>query len=210
MQSHRTRAWITLGAVLALSGLGIGAASVAGSATPAVAEVPAAGALTVDSVHSFVVFKIRHLGASNTYGSFIGPSGTFEINADPAKSSLDVSVQADKLTTGNDKRDQHLRSPDFFSAKEFPTISFKATKFTAAGENAFNVTGDLSLHGVTKPATAHLVVVGTGKGMKGESITGVEATMAIKRSDFGMTTFLKEGAVGDEVEITVALEGHAQ
>jgi polyisoprenoid-binding protein YceI len=97
-----------------------------------------------------------------------------------------------------------LKGPDFFNAKEFPTIAFKSksVKKTAAG---YDVTGDLTLHGVTRPVTFKLAVTGSGKGMKGESLAGVEGSTVLKRSDFGMS--YGAGAIGDEVTVTASLEG---
>jgi polyisoprenoid-binding protein YceI len=156
-----------------------------------------------------VAFTIRHNGASNFHGVIYGPKGEFSIDPDAAKCSLDVSIPVAGILTGNAKRDQHLKSPDFFKAEEFPNITFKATSFKSAGEGRYNMTGDLTLTGVTKAVTVPLVVTGKGRGMGGEVI-GVESTFTIKRTDFRMDKFVKEGALGDEVTVTVALEGGAK
>lgn len=169
----------------------------------------ASGAYTVDAVHSTVIFRIKHMNAGYSYGRFNDLAGTFLLDdARPEASSIAITVQTESIDTANEKRDQHLRSPDFFSAKEFPTITFKSTQVKKSG-SAFEVVGDLTLHGVTKPVTATVEPSGTGKGRQGESLAGLEARFTIKRSDFGMTTYLPT-ALGDEVNLIVALEGARQ
>ncbi|MFZ2875373.1 MAG: YceI family protein [Phycisphaerales bacterium] len=209
----RVRAWATVGVMAAgvlAGGAGLGAMGLVGE-QPAKADTkaPANGAWKVDSVHSNVVYRITHLGASSHYGLFFNPTGTLELDpVNAAGASMEITVPLSGLSTGDAKRDQHLKSPDFFSAEEFPTISFKSTGFKSAGEGAFDVTGDLTMLGKTKPVTAHLTVVGKGKGMGGGEVMGVEATFTVKRSDWGMTKYVKEGALGDEVKLIAALETH--
>src|SRR5262249_11217423 len=101
--------------------------------------------------------------------------------------------------------DQHLKGPDFFNVKQFPTMSFKSSKMKAVDARTYEVTGDLTLHGVTRPVTVTLERIGTAKGMGGETRTGFETTFTIKRSDFGMKYMIP--AVGDEVKVIVAVEG---
>ncbi|MFA6045508.1 MAG: YceI family protein [Phycisphaerales bacterium] len=209
--SRSARAFVSVAGLVLAGGLGVGAAVLAAADRPAApaAALPAAeGSFSLDPVHSYVIFQIKHLGTSNSYGMFHEPSGKLVMATDPAASTLEISVPAEKVDTGSDKRDQHLRSPDFFSVKEFPAITFKSTSFKPAGNNAFEVTGDLTLHGVTKPVTTKLEVLGSGKGMKGEDILGAETKFTIKRSDWGMKTYVKEGALGDDVTLTVAIEAH--
>lgn len=208
MMRNKAQGWVAGGL--------LGAAALAGlsgsvfSSTPAreLAAPHAEGEYKLDPVHSHVIFKIKHLGTSHAYGMIHEPTGSFTIDAaDPTKSTIEVSAKVENIDTGSPKRDEHLRSGDFFSAKEFPTLTFKSTAFKSAGENKHEVTGDLTMHGVTKPITAQLHVLGSGKGMRGGTVMGLEATFTIKRSDFGMNTYIKEGALGDEVSITVAIEG---
>jgi polyisoprenoid-binding protein YceI len=165
----------------------------------------AADAFQVDTVHSTVQFRVKHMNVSYAYGRFNDVSGKFLLDeADPAKSVFDLSIKADSIDTANTKRDMHLKNTDFFNAKQFPTITFKSKTVTKVG-TAYDVVGDLNLHGVTKPVTFRLTSTGTGKGMAGGTLAGVEASTIIKRSDFGMTFMV--GPVGDEVTVTVALEG---
>jgi polyisoprenoid-binding protein YceI len=117
-----------------------------------------------------------------------------------------MEVKIDSIDTANGDRDKHLKGPDFFNAKEFPTMAFKAKSMKAADEKTYEVTGDLTIHGVTKEVTVKLERLGTGKDPRsGKPRTGWETTFRINRSDFGMKFGIP--AIGDEVLITVAVEG---
>jgi polyisoprenoid-binding protein YceI len=165
----------------------------------------AADAFQVDTVHSSVLFRVKHMNVSYAYGRFDDVAGKFLVDeSDPSNSVFDVTINAESIDTANTKRDMHLKGPDFFNAKQFPTITFKGNSVTKSG-SGYDVTGDLTLHGVTKSVTFRLSPTGTGKGMGGGTLAGVEATTVIKRSDFGMTYMV--GPIGDEVTVTVALEG---
>jgi polyisoprenoid-binding protein YceI len=115
-----------------------------------------------------------------------------------------VQIKADSIDTGNGKREQHLKSPDFFNAKQFPTITFKSTSVQPSGDGKYAVNGKLNLHGVEKPVSLELERTGSGKNQQGTDIVGYETTFKIKRSDFGMK-FLLEG-LSDEVLLVVSLE----
>lgn len=163
----------------------------------------------VDPVHSFVNFRIQHLQVSYTYGRFNEPTGKLVIDeADPSKSTMEFTVQVDKVDTGNQGRDAHLKKSDFFSASEFPEITFKSTAIKKIDDTTWEVTGDLTLHGVTKPVTTQVKRTGTGPGMKGETRTGFETMFTIKRSDFGMSYMIPQ--IGDEVGLVVSIEGIKQ
>lgn len=163
-------------------------------------SAPESAAWHGDTVHSFVLFKTKHLGVSSAFGRFNAFTVSVGANADGSEiSSVEFAVKANSVDTGNAGRDKHIQSPDFLNAKQFEDITFKST--AVKGDE---VTGDLTLHGVTKPVTAKLVKVGAGKGMKGEDLVGWETTFTVKRSDFGMTNMV--GPVGDEVTLTVATE----
>jgi len=167
--------------------------------------VQAADTFKVDPVHTFVAFRVKHLNVSYTYGRFNEPEGKIVIDADPAKSSIELKVQVDKIDTANAGRDTHLKGADFFNAEEFPEITFKSTAIKASGEKKWEVTGDLTLHGVTKSVVITLDHIGTGKGMKGEVRTGFEGMFSIKRSEYGMSGMMQ--GIGDEVNLWVAIEG---
>ena len=168
----------------------------------------AADTYKVDPVHSSLVFGIMHLGVTNVYGRFNEVSGNVVFDKEnPAKSSIDIEVKVDSVDTHDKKRDQHLKSPDFFNAKQFPAMAFKSNKVEVSGDN-YKISGDFTLHGVTKPITVDFKKGAEAKGMQGEMRAGGETHFTIKRSDFGMK--FMEGALGDEVKIIVSLEGIKQ
>lgn len=176
---------------------------------PALAAPAFAGSFKVDSVHSALIFRVKHNNTSYAYGRFNAISGEFSIDqADPSKSSFDFSVKTDSIDTADAKRDQHLKNADFFNAKQYPTITFKSKSVTSAGKDTLAVTGDLTLHGVTRPVTATVEITGANRDMRGNSIAGIESIFTIKRSDFGMKGMA--GAVGDEVRIMLSSEGVAK
>lgn len=162
----------------------------------------------IDGVHSSVVFMIKHLGVGDFYGRFNEISGEFAWDdSSPAAGSINVTIAAESVDTANTQRDNHLRSPDFFNAREFATVTFRSTTIQQLGD-AFEVTGDLTLHGVTKPVTAELVWNGSGdKGQRFGYRGGLAAEFTIKRSEFGMDTYIEEGMLSDEVKLIVGLSG---
>jgi len=175
--------------------------------TPAAAETRRQEAFNLDPVHSMVMFRIGHMGVSYTYGRFNEPTGSFNLDFEnPSSSMIDIKVETEKVDTANQGRDRHLKSPDFFNSKQFPEITFKSSSFEKTGENTMKVTGDLSLHGVTKPVDVNIVFVGEGETPQGHK-AGFEAEFMIKRSDFGMTKYLENNAIGDEVYLYVTIEG---
>jgi polyisoprenoid-binding protein YceI len=175
-----------------------------------IAPVFAADTYKVDPVHSTCAFRIKHANVSYFYGRFNAPEGTVMIDdSDPTKTVFDVSIKTASVDTANSKRDDHLKGPDFFNAKEFPTISFKSKEVKSVGENKMEVSGDLTLHGQTKPITVMIERVGTiDNAQLGGHRTGYEASMKIKRSDFGMTKYLE--MLGDEVDLRIGLEALKQ
>ncbi len=165
----------------------------------------------IDESHTSVVFKISHLGFSYTYGQFPGVDGSFTINeAKPEASTLEVNLDVDKITTHNAKRDKHLKSPDFFNSKQFSKITFKSKSVKKTGANKYEISGDLTMHGVTKPLTLTFSRSRTGSDPWGNTRTGGDTSFKVKRSDFGMNFMQGENQVGDEVEIMISLEGIKQ
>ena len=172
---------------------------------------------TIDSGHSSVVFKIKHVGTSWFYGMFNSISGSFRLSPEPdADNKIDLLIDAGSIDTRDKKRDQHLLSPDFFDAKQFPDITFKSTSVTPtkakAQDNAqdvagtaYQVEGDLTLLGVTKKVS--VLVEKTGEGEFYGKRVGYEVTFKIKRSDFGMDFGITQKMLGDEVVLMVAVEG---
>ncbi len=174
------------------------------SETPAPSAAPAAYA--VDGVHSFVTFRCKHLNTSYAYGAFHKISGTISFDeAAPEASSMTIEVDTASVSTGDAKRDGHLKSADFFSASEFPKATFKSKSFKKTGDNSFDVAGDFTLRGVTKPLTIKLEKTGSGKNpMAGNEIVGFESTFTINRMDFGVK--YGDGMLGNDVRVTVAIE----
>jgi polyisoprenoid-binding protein YceI len=172
--------------------------------SPTAESRPAADGFAIDPGHSSMVFRIKHNNAAYFYGRFNDISGTINLDeANPSASSLNVEIKTASVDTNSDKRNNHLKSPDFFDAEKFPTCSFKSTSFAATGTDAFDVKGDLTMHGVTKPVTIKLDKTGLVKGQRGE-LLGVESVFTVKRSDFGIN-FMPDG-LGDEVKIMIGLE----
>ncbi len=168
----------------------------------------AAETYEVDPVHSFVIFRCLNVAQANSvfvYGRFTDIKGQIVFDKDPAKSSVEITINVESLDTGVPDRDKHLKSPDFLNAKQFPTITFKSRKIEAIGKNRFQVTGDLTLHGTTRPITVKVTKVGEGKNFKGMQVIGFETTFTVKRSDFGMKGLMNVAA--DEVTLTVAIMG---
>jgi polyisoprenoid-binding protein YceI len=166
----------------------------------------AADTYQIDPVHSSVLFKVRHLNVADFYGRFDDVSGTVTLDpSNAADGSLNLEIKSDSVDTHNEKRNQDLKGPDFLNVKQFPTITFKSTKVENAGNDTYNVTGNLTFRGVTKPVTLQFKKTGEGKGMKDEFRAGGETQFTIKRGDFGMTYM--QGAVGDDVTLIVSLEG---
>lgn len=165
----------------------------------------AATTFEIDAGHSTILFKINHMGVGYQYGRFNEFSGTIQHDAaNPAGCSVNVSVKAESLDTNSDKRDAHLRGPDFFNTKQFPTITFASTKIEKSGED-MRVTGDLTLHGVKRSVTVRMKKIGEGdRGPRFGYRMGFEGILTIKRSDHGMTTMVPN--IGDEVTLTLAFE----
>ena len=161
----------------------------------------------IDTEHSMIIFRAKHSGVSYNYGRFNEFSGKLMMDAtDVSMSMVEFEVKAASIDTGNEKRDQHLRTSDFLSAKQFPVITFKSTKVSAKDgkEDVLEVTGDLELHGVKKSITVDAEITGRGEGRQGESLIGFESTFTIKRSEFGMTQLM--GPVSDNIRLTVSIE----
>ncbi len=164
----------------------------------------------IDGAHSAATFAVRHFGVATVRGSFTKITGTILIDdKEISNSSVDVSIDATTVNTQNEGRDKHLRSADFFDVEKFPAMTFKSRKVERAGAGRLRITGDFTLHGVTKEVV--LDVEGPtppfnmGRGIK----RGASATTRINRRDYGLVWGnLVEGvaAVGDEVSITIDLE----
>ena len=161
------------------------------------------GSYKVESYHTQVGFSISHFGFTNYSGLFSGATGSLQL--DPAKlgtSKLDISIPVDSVTTTVSKLTDELKGDKWFDTAKFPKATFVSTQVVPTAEGA-TVTGNLTLHGVTKPVVLHVRFIGAGVNPIDKAYTvGFEATGTIKRSDFGVTTYLP--AVGDEVQLSIA------
>jgi polyisoprenoid-binding protein YceI len=192
-----------LASVAALAGFAGIAVGLAPSASPAGSA--AADAWKIDSVHSSLIFRIKHLNTAYFYGRFNDIGG--EINwddSDPAKASFNVEIKTSSVDSKNPGRDRHLKSGDFFNAEQFPTCTFKSTSVTPKGEHAVEVTGDLTMNGVTKPLTVTIEKTGQGPGQRGGTIVGFETVFTVKRTDFGIN--FMPGGLGEEVKVFASFE----
>jgi polyisoprenoid-binding protein YceI len=168
--------------------------------------------LVFDPMHTDVQFKVRHMMINNVKGSLGTPKGHFTVDdADLAKSKVSASVDVSTINTGNEMRDKHLKSADFFNVTKFPTITFESTKFESEGEGKYKMLGKLTLHGVTKEVTWN--VDNFSKPVKdpmGTPRRGFSATTKINRGDYGLkyNKALEAGGVmiGDEVEVAIDTE----
>lgn len=163
----------------------------------------------LDPAHSSAEFKVKHMMISNVKGSFTGLTGTLiEDKNDPTRSSVGATVDIGTVSTGDAQRDAHLKSADFFHHEQHPTMTFRSTKVEKKGEGEYRVTGDLTLHGETKPVTFNVEGPSTpGKDPWGNTRIGLSATAKINRKDFGLSwnAALETGGilVGEEVQITI-------
>jgi polyisoprenoid-binding protein YceI len=163
----------------------------------------------IDPVHSAILFTVGYFGIGNVYGRFDNFSGDFVFDPnDPTKDSVNLSINTDSVDSNFPDRDKHLKSPDFLNSKQFPSATFKGRSFKKVDEKNYEVSGDFTLRGITKPITVAVQVIGSGPGPKGEPRLGTESTATLKRSDFDVKAFLP--AVTDEVQLRIALQAVKQ
>jgi len=159
----------------------------------------------IDPVHSSLVFRVKHMDTAYVYGMFTSMKGTVVVDeANPARSSINIEVDANSVYTHNEQRDNHLRGPDFFNTRQFPTITFKSTQVRRINANTVQVRGDLTIRGVTRPITASVTLTGKGKNPQGKDIIGFETRFTIRRSEFGIRYGLP--GLGNEVQVTLSIE----
>lgn len=185
------------------------ATALAASAIPAAIAQPAApdvksGTFKLDPSHTQIVFAVSHFGFTNYRGVFSGASGALQLDVGhPSGSKLDVSLPVDSLFTTVQRLTDQLKSPQWFDAAHFPTAQFTSTKVEQVGKDAAVVTGNFTLHGITKSVKLNVRFVGAGVNPLNKAYTvGFEATGTIKRSEFGIATFIP--MVSDEVNLTVS------
>jgi polyisoprenoid-binding protein YceI len=176
------------------------------SATQIPTLVPT-GTWTVDPAHTNVEFQVKHLGIATVRGAFNAFEGTLEIGADLASAVAHGSVEAASVDTNEEQRDAHLRSPDFFDAESHPKITFRSKAIRSVGDDAVEIVGDLTLHGVTKEIVLHGEVQGTETDPWGNDRVGLEITGQLSRGDFGMTFNQALGSgnvlVSDKVKLRI-------
>jgi polyisoprenoid-binding protein YceI len=183
---------------LALAALASGIANMASAAIET---------YTIDPVHSSVGFSVRHF-LTKVPGLFTKFSGTITVDrANLENSTVEATIDVGSVSTNNEKRDGHLKTPDFFDAANFSSITFKSTSWKKTGDSTFDVTGDLTIRGTTKPVVLKVDLMGFGPGMQGAQLSGWDATTTINREDFGVNgpAFLGK-ALGSEVGISITVE----
>lgn len=176
---------------------------------------PAPGVYTIDPVHSSVGFIARHLVASKVRGHFSEFSGSITIGETPESSSVEATVQAASISTNNEMRDNHLKSADFLEFEKYPTLTFTTTKFSPKGGDDYELVGDLTIHGVTKPVNFDLEYLGSGPSMApGVTVVGFEARGEIDRRDFDVSFngTLENGSVvvSNKIVLELAVEASKQ
>ncbi len=164
----------------------------------------------VDPAHSLVEFSVRHMMVSTVKGRFTDVKGAvINVDDDPAKSSVEIEIAAASVNTGDEKRDAHLRSADFFDVENFPAITFKGTRVEGSPED-FTVTGDLTIRGVTREVRLIAGLNGVGTNPWGATVAGFSAETKINRKDFdlGWNVALEAGGVlvGDQIKIQIELQ----
>ncbi len=180
------------------------------AALAATAHAYATETFAIDKNHSEATFKIRHF-VSKVGGRFTDFDGTIQIadRAKPETASVEFTIKAASVDTANAQRDTHLKGADFFDVEKFPTITFKSSKIVAKGKDAYDVTGTLTMHGVSKEVTLPVTFLGFGKGMQGE-LAGFETAATLNRKDFGIVwNHAVDGGgliLGDDVAVAINVE----
>jgi polyisoprenoid-binding protein YceI len=162
------------------------------------------GTYSVEPYHTRVLFSVSHMGFTAWYGEFTNVSGNLTLDPkNVAASTLDITIPADTISTSNTKLDGELKSNVWFDVAQYPTITFKSTKVIKTGKRTANIIGDLTFHGVTKPETLHVTFNGAGINPIDKAYTaGFQASGEIKRSDFGVKTYLP--MIGDDVTLIIS------
>jgi len=160
----------------------------------------------IDPNHSAAQFAVRHGGISTVRGAFAKTTGTVQYDpADPSKTVIDATIDTNSVDTRVEPRDKDLRSPNFFDVEKFPTITFKSKSASAAGKGKMKITGDLTIHGMTKEVVLDVDGPnGPTKDPRGNQHMGASATTTINRKDFGVNG--APGGVGDDIQITIDVE----
>jgi polyisoprenoid-binding protein YceI len=169
----------------------------------------------IDGVHSSIGFTVRHMVVSKVRGRFTRWGGTIAMDErDPTGARVRIDIEPASVDTGVEQRDNHLRSPDFFDVERYPTMTFRSTRIEKAGEGRYRVTGDLTMHGVTRPVTLDAEFAGSAKDPWGGLRAGFSAHGSLDRKDFGLTynQLLETGGVlvGEKVDLDIEVEAVKQ
>jgi polyisoprenoid-binding protein YceI len=172
--------------------------------------VPAAGTYALDPSHSQVSFSARHLMVTKVRGRFPVADGRLVISEDPARSTVEATIDVSAVDSGDDKRDEHLRSADFFDAEHFPTVTFRSTRVDDHGDGTFTLEGDLTVRGVTRPVSLEGEYLGSQPSPWGDTRIGFSAETEVNRKDWGLewNVALETGGllVSDKVKLTIDAE----
>ena len=205
--NKRIAAALSFGAIILVSGLGLTRTTPREAAPRLTME---ATTYSIDPVHSTSLFRVHHFGAGMFYGRFNDVTGTITYNPeDPDSLSFKVAIAVESVDTNSERLDGHLKSPDFFNAKEFSEMTFKSTAVSKIDDDTFEVTGDLTIHGVTKTITTQVDLTGVVDTRRGKKI-GFETKFTVDRSEYGMTYGLQNGALGKDIRLLVSMEAGAQ
>ena len=173
-------------------------------------EIPEPGVYDIDASHTTVEFVARHLMIAKVRGRFPVVSGKIHIDPVPERSSVEVTIDAAGVSSGDDRRDEHLRSPDFFDVERFPTITFRSTGVEDADGGWWRVRGDLTIRDVTRPVVLDVEFEGAGQSPWGDVRAGFSASTEVDREDWGLTwnQALETGGVvvGRKVRIELGVE----
>jgi polyisoprenoid-binding protein YceI len=169
-------------------------------------ELPAPGSFTIDRAHTHVGFSVRHMMVSKVKGRFSSFEGTIAVGDTPAGSSVEITIDASSIDTREEARDDHLRSPDFLDVERFPTLTYRSTQVVPTAAGHFELIGELTLHGVTRPVTLSVEQEGIVRDPYGNERIGFSATTELNREEFGLTWNAVLEAGGVAVAKTVKLE----
>ena len=176
---------------------------------------PQTSTWVIDKAHSEIEFAVKHMMFTTVKGQFTEFSGTIvEDTSDISRSSVEVTIDVSSISTRDEKRDEHLRSSDFFLVEQHPTITFKSKSMSVLGTDHFSLIGDLTIRGATQPVTLDVTRTGSGTNPWGQQVTGFSATTQFNRKDFGLgwNVALEAGGVlvGEAVKISLEIEATKQ
>jgi polyisoprenoid-binding protein YceI len=187
---------------------------VSGSSVTTEVALPEAGVWDVDPAHTSLEFVARHLMVSKVRGKFTDVVGTVEIADDPLQSKATAKINAASVSTGDEKRDEHLRSADFFDVETYPTIDFVSTKVISHKDGTYQLEGNLTVRGITQPVELELEYNGVSTSPWGSQVAGFSASAELSRKEFGLewNVALETGGVlvGDKIRLNLEIEAIKQ